>query len=374
MTNHHLPLSKRLFDLLLTFTGVILLSPALLVLALLVRIKLGTPVLFRQVRPGYLGKPFTIYKFRSMTEKRDAQGNLLPDTQRLTRFGRFLRGFSLDELPELLNVLRGEMSLVGPRPLLVKYLDFYTAEQARRHQMLPGITGWAQINGRNALTWEDKFRLDVWYIDHWSFWLDIKILALTIWKVIRREGINQPGHATAAEFTGNQNHGHLDDNRTSIKKSPSNIVREYWENFLRQNPELNQNTPYEVWYFGDSPDLAAELSALVLARKKTATASLLWEYEADGEELPGVGNYSLITSFDGIPQCILQTNEVRVLPFNEVDAPFAADEGEGDLSLDYWREAHWRFFSRTCTRLDRQPDEKMPVVCERFKLVYPIIR
>jgi lipopolysaccharide/colanic/teichoic acid biosynthesis glycosyltransferase len=155
------------------------------------------------VRPGHFGRPFKIYKFRTMTDERDAQGNLLPDAERLTRLGRFLRSTSLDELPELFNILRGEMSIVGPRPLLMQYLDRYSPEQARRHDVLPGVTGWAQINGRNALTWEDKFKLDVWYVDHWSFWLDIKILFLTAWKVIRREGISQPGHATAEKFTGN---------------------------------------------------------------------------------------------------------------------------------------------------------------------------
>jgi len=162
----------------------------------------GSPVLFRQVRPGYRGRLFELYKFRSMTEARDIQGRLLPDEQRLTRWGRFLRATSLDELPELLNVLRGEMSLIGPRPLLVQYLERYTPEQARRHEVLPGITGWAQVNGRNVLTWEDKFHLDVWYVDHWSFWLDLKILSLTLWKVLTREGISQVGHATAREFVG----------------------------------------------------------------------------------------------------------------------------------------------------------------------------
>ncbi len=196
------PLSKRLFDLLLTIPGVILISPLLVVVALLVSVKLGSPILFRQVRPGYKGKPFTLNKFRSMTDRRDAEGNLLPDKERLTPFGRFLRSSSLDELPELINVLRGEMSLVGPRPLLTAYLERYTPEQARRHDVLPGITGWAQVNGRNALTWEDKFRLDVWYVDHRSIALDIKILALTFLKVFRREGINQPGSATAEEFKG----------------------------------------------------------------------------------------------------------------------------------------------------------------------------
>lgn len=196
------PISKRLFDLLLTTVGLILISPLLLILTLLVWLLHGRPIFFHQVRPGYRAQPFTIYKFRTMTEARDAQGRLLPDTDRLTPFGRFLRATSLDELPELINVLRGEMSLVGPRPLLMKYLDLYTPEQRRRHEVLPGITGWAQINGRNILSWEDKFRYDVWYVDHWSLWLDFKILLITIWKVLRREGINQPGHATAEEFRG----------------------------------------------------------------------------------------------------------------------------------------------------------------------------
>ncbi len=154
-------------------------------------------------RPGYHARPFKVHKFRSMREARDAQGNLLPDQERLTRLGRFLRASSLDELPEMLNVLRGEMSWVGPRPLLMQYLPRYSPEQARRHDVLPGITGWAQINGRNALTWQDKFKLDVWYVDHWSFWLDLRILVLTVLKVLRREGISQPGHATAQEFMGN---------------------------------------------------------------------------------------------------------------------------------------------------------------------------
>jgi lipopolysaccharide/colanic/teichoic acid biosynthesis glycosyltransferase len=174
----------------------------LLLVALLVRICHGSPVFFSQVRPGNQGQLFTVYKFRTMTDLRDRDGNLLPDEQRLTRLGRILRAISLDELPELLHILRGEMSLVGPRPLLVQYLDRYTSEQARRHDVLPGMTGWAQINGRNALTWEDKFRLDVWYVDNWSLWLDIRILVLTFWKVIKREGISQPGHATAEEFMG----------------------------------------------------------------------------------------------------------------------------------------------------------------------------
>lgn len=196
------PVSKRLLDLFLTSLGLLILSPILALLALLVRIKLGSPILFRQRRPGYHGDLFWIYKLRTMSEQKDPGGNLLPDDQRLTPFGRFLRSSSLDELPELFNVLRGEMSLVGPRPLLVQYLTRYNQEQARRHNALPGITGWAQIHGRNALTWEDKFHLDVWYVDHWSLKLDILILFQSLGKVIRREGINQPGHATAEEFTG----------------------------------------------------------------------------------------------------------------------------------------------------------------------------
>ncbi len=200
--------SKRLLDLILTIVGLIVISPFILLIAGLVRIKLGRPVLFQQRRPGYLSKPFQLIKFRSMTGRTDHLGDLLPDADRLTRFGRFLRDYSMDELPELFNVLRGEMSLVGPRPLLFQYLERYTPEQARRHEVLPGITGWAQINGRNALTWEDKFLMDVWYVDHWSLWLDIRILWITIWKVLTREGINQPGFATAEEFMGTQQNEH----------------------------------------------------------------------------------------------------------------------------------------------------------------------
>jgi lipopolysaccharide/colanic/teichoic acid biosynthesis glycosyltransferase len=197
-----IPPSKRIFDLVLTIPGLIVISPIILVLAVLVRVKLGSPILFRQQRPGYKGRLFTLNKFRSMTDQCAPDGSLLPDAERLTPFGRFLRSSSLDELPELLNVLTGEMSLVGPRPLLVAYLDRYSPEQARRHDVLPGITGWAQVNGRNAITWEDKFKLDVWYVDNRSLWLDIKILAWTFLKVFKREGINQPGAATAEEFKG----------------------------------------------------------------------------------------------------------------------------------------------------------------------------
>lgn len=197
-----IPFRKRAFDLVLTIPGLIVLALPLAILGLLIRLRLGAPVLFRQIRPGFKGRPFTLYKFRTMTDERDASGELLPDEQRLTGLGRFLRSFSLDDLPNALNVLRGEMSVVGPRPLLMEYLERYSPEQSRRHDVLPGITGWAQVNGRNALTWEDKFRLDVWYVDHWSLALDVRILALTAWKVLRREGISQPGFATAEEFRG----------------------------------------------------------------------------------------------------------------------------------------------------------------------------
>ena len=198
------PLGKRLFDLALAVPGLILVSPLLLMIAALTWLLHGRPILFRQVRPGYRAAPFTLYKFRTMTEGRAPEGNSRSDAERLTRFGRFLRSFSLDELPELFNVLRGEMSLVGPRPLLTQYLARYTPEQARRHAVLPGITGWTQINGRNAISWEQKFRFDVWYVDHWSLKLDLKILVITFWKVLRREGISQPGQATAEEFWGSE--------------------------------------------------------------------------------------------------------------------------------------------------------------------------
>lgn len=194
---------KRLFDLAISLAGLILLSPCLLIIAILVWVKNGRPILYKQQRPGYKGKPFFIYKFRTMTDKRDLAGNLLPDSKRLTGFGRFLRSTSLDELPEIINILKGEMSWVGPRPLLMQYLGRYSKEQMRRHDALPGVTGWAQVNGRNALSWQDKFRLDVWYVDHRNFWLDIQILWMSVWKVLRREGISQDGHATAEEFMGN---------------------------------------------------------------------------------------------------------------------------------------------------------------------------
>jgi len=193
---------KRLFDLLAALSGVILLSPVLIVTALLVRIKLGTPVLFRQQRPGLRGKPFHVYKFRTMTDQRDFTGELLPDELRLPPFGKFLRRLSLDELPQLFNVIAGDLGLVGPRPLLMEYLPLYSPEQARRHDVKPGITGWAQVNGRNAISWEDKFRLDVWYVDHRSFLLDMKILWMTLHKVLMRDGISQAGQVTMEKFRG----------------------------------------------------------------------------------------------------------------------------------------------------------------------------
>jgi sugar transferase EpsL len=193
---------KRLLDVTLASAALLLLLPFIGLLALLVRSRLGTPVLFRQRRPGLNGRIFTIYKFRTMTDASDEQGQLLPDAERLTSFGRFLRSSSLDELPELWNVLRGEMSLVGPRPLLIPYLSRYTPQQARRHEVRPGITGWAQVNGRNALSWEEKFALDVWYVEHVSLRLDVKIVALTVQKIVQREGISQPGQATMEEFQG----------------------------------------------------------------------------------------------------------------------------------------------------------------------------
>ncbi|NLG16009.1 MAG: sugar transferase [Fibrobacter sp.] len=193
---------KRIFDLILTILAMVVLLPVCVIISLIVRIKIGAPIFFVQNRPGFKARPFEMYKFRTMTEARDVKGNLLPDAIRLTGFGCFLRGTSLDELPELFNVLKGDMSLVGPRPLLTQYLDRYTPEQARRHEVKPGITGWAQVNGRNAITWEEKFKLDVWYVDNQSLWLDIKIIFLTISKIFKREGINQPGQATMEEFKG----------------------------------------------------------------------------------------------------------------------------------------------------------------------------
>jgi len=193
---------KRLFDIALVLPMLMVLSPLLVCIAFLVRIKLGSPVFFRQIRPGLYGRPFLIYKFRTMTEEWDAQGNLLPDERRITRLGRFLRNASIDELPELFNVIKGDMSLVGPRPLRMHYLSLYSPEQARRHEVRPGITGWAQINGRNAADWPERLKMDVWYVDHHNFRLDLKILCSTVLKVLRREGISREGHATMPPFQG----------------------------------------------------------------------------------------------------------------------------------------------------------------------------
>jgi len=193
-------LGKRVLDVVAVIAGAIVLWPLFILLVCMIRLKLGKPLFFKQIRPGLHGKPFTLYKFRSMTDARDENGNLLPDAKRLTPLGRFLRSSSLDELPELWNVLKGDMSLVGPRPLLMQYLERYTPEQMRRHEVKPGITGWAQVNGRNAITWEEKFKYDVWYVDNWNIWLDLKIIALTVCKVLKGEGISQPGHATMEEF------------------------------------------------------------------------------------------------------------------------------------------------------------------------------
>lgn len=195
---------KRLFDLLASVIGMLILTVPLALLAWLVRRRLGSPVFFTQLRPGLHGKPFRMVKFRTMTEARDASGAFLPDAQRLTDFGRFLRASSLDELPVLWNVLRGEMSLVGPRPLLMEYLPLYSIEQARRHEVRPGITGWAQVNGRNSISWADKFALDVWYVEHRSLWLDVRILCLTVRKVFECEGINAAGEATMPKFEGDK--------------------------------------------------------------------------------------------------------------------------------------------------------------------------
>ena len=194
---------KRFTDIFISVAIIILIFPVIVLVAWKVRSKLGRPVIFRQIRPGIGGKAFQMLKFRTMTDMRDSCGNLLPDSDRLTAFGKFIRSASLDELPELWNVLKGDMSLVGPRPLLMEYLPLYSSEQYRRHEVRPGITGWAQVNGRNALSWEEKFKLDVWYVDNQSLWLDIKILFLTVKKVLVRDGISADGEATMSKFTGN---------------------------------------------------------------------------------------------------------------------------------------------------------------------------
>ena len=204
MKNHVYPLAKRTLDLVSALSALVLLSPLLGFVAVLVRLFLGSPVLFRQTRPGLHGRPFGLIKFRTMTDARDAAGALLPDAQRITRLGRLMRRWSLDELPQLVNVVQGDLSLVGPRPLLMEYLTRYTAEQARRHDVKPGITGWAQVHGRNALTWPEKFALDVWYVDHRSFLLDVKILAMTLSKVLHGSGIEGYGNVP---FTGKENGG-----------------------------------------------------------------------------------------------------------------------------------------------------------------------
>lgn len=195
-------MTKRLFDTAISAVALLVLAPVLAAIALLVRLNLGRPVFFRQLRPGLRGKPFMLVKFRTMRDARDAQGHPLRDDLRLTAFGSGLRASSLDELPELWNVLKGDMSLVGPRPLLMNYMKLYSPEQARRHEVRPGITGWAQVNGRNALRWEDKFDYDVWYVDNRNFWLDLKIIMLTIFGVIARRGISAEGHASMPEFRG----------------------------------------------------------------------------------------------------------------------------------------------------------------------------
>lgn len=219
-------LLKRVIDFIVSILGLVLLLPIFLIVALIIWFTLGTPIIFRQIRPGLHGKPFKMYKFRTMSDKQDIDGKPLPDAQRLNRLGIILRGTSLDELPELINVLKGDMSLVGPRPLLMQYLARYSPEQARRHEMKPGITGWAQINGRNAITWEEKFALDLWYVENWSLGLDLKILARTIKLVLKREGINAEGTATMPEFMG-----------TAIYRESSGVL----EAAAGQEPDSSRN-------------------------------------------------------------------------------------------------------------------------------------
>ncbi|MGR3208304.1 sugar transferase [Bacillus glycinifermentans] len=197
--------AKRFFDLVSAIVLLLVLGPAMLLVACIIRWKIGSPVLFRQTRPGLNGKPFTLYKFRTMTDERDEAGNLLSDEKRLTKTGKLIRKTSLDELPQLINVIKGDLSLVGPRPLLMEYVPLYTKRQWRRHEVRPGITGWAQINGRNKVTWEEKFELDVWYVDHRSFFFDLKIIMLTIGKVLKSEGVSQDHHVTVEKFTGRRN-------------------------------------------------------------------------------------------------------------------------------------------------------------------------
>jgi len=203
-SNFYISLNKRIFDLFFALLLSILFLPLIILIIILVRFKLGSPVFFKQNRPGLHGKPFVLFKFRTMVTEYDGTGKLLPDEDRITHFGLFLRSTSLDELPTIFNVIKGEMSIVGPRPLLMEYLPLYNPEQSRRHEVRPGITGWAQVNGRNAITWEEKFKLDIWYIKHLSLWLDLRILVLTILKVLKREGINQTEHSTMERFMGNK--------------------------------------------------------------------------------------------------------------------------------------------------------------------------
>ncbi|MFV8435455.1 sugar transferase [Vibrio owensii] len=200
-------MTKRSFDMVIALMVLVLLAPVIIILAIIIRRKLGSPILFRQTRPGLNGKPFEMVKFRTMKDAVDQQGNPLPDSERMTPFGDKLRNSSLDELPELWNVLKGEMSLVGPRPLLMQYLPLYSKEQSRRHDVRPGVTGWAQINGRNAISWEEKFALDVWYVDNKTLWLDIKILFMTVKKVFVKEGISADGHVTIEPFKGSEEQG-----------------------------------------------------------------------------------------------------------------------------------------------------------------------
>jgi sugar transferase EpsL len=209
---------KRVLDVIISVAGLILFSPVLCTIGLVVLVLHGPPVIFKQKRPGLHGKPFTIYKFRTMKDLYDSNNNMLPDADRLTKFGRWLRATSLDELPELINVLKGDMSLVGPRPLLLEYIDRYTPEQARRHDVKPGVTGWAQVNGRNDLTWEEKFKLDVWYVDNRNFWLDLYIIIVTVWKVFRREGISAEGYATMPKFVGSNKSQYLSNKRTPLSR------------------------------------------------------------------------------------------------------------------------------------------------------------
>jgi lipopolysaccharide/colanic/teichoic acid biosynthesis glycosyltransferase len=200
------PLAKRLMDIIVSGSALLALAPLMLFIALAIWLSMGGPVLFRQMRPGYKGKPFTLLKFRTMNGSRDARGCLLQDAERLSRLGKLLRRLSLDEIPQFWNVLRGDMSLVGPRPLLMRYLSRYSSEQARRHDLKPGLTGWAQVNGRNGLTWPAKFALDLWYVDNWSLRLDAWILLRTVWQVLKREGISQRGHATMEQFSGSESY------------------------------------------------------------------------------------------------------------------------------------------------------------------------